>query len=181
MSNLTIELREEQSQAIAGLPYLSLQLERDLTVAVPLKNVRETLVLASDRFTQMPNVHPCLMGLVEHRSNVFWVLDLPQLLGFTPLEANAIETHIAILQIGDAFLGLGIYRTGRVIRFAETEIRSPQDSPMTKIPVEIVPFLRGWLTQPEGTHPNLYVLDAEAIASFDFTITRGLSPLPVYE
>ena len=61
MSSLTIELKEQQSQAIAGLPYLSLRLNPNVTVAVPLKNVRETLVLASDRFTQMPNVHPCLM------------------------------------------------------------------------------------------------------------------------
>ncbi len=170
MNNLTIELREEKSQAIAGLPYLSLQLERDVTVAILLKNVRETLVLATDRFTQMPNVHPCLMGLVEHRSNVFWVLDLPQLLGFVPLQTNAIETHIAILQIGDAFLGLGIYRTGRVVRFTEIDIRLPQDLPKTKIPVEIMPFLRGWLAQPEGSQPNLYVLDAEAIASADLSI-----------
>ena len=170
MSNLTIELREEQAQAIAGLPYLSLQLGRDITAAVPLKNVRETLVLASDRFTQMPNVHPCLMGLIEHRSNVFWVLDLPQLLGFTGIDSSAIEMHIAVLQIGGLFLGLGVYRIGRVIRFAETEIVSPQDSPMTKIPAEIVPFLRGWLTQSEGSHPNLYVLDAEAIASADLSI-----------
>jgi len=168
--NLTIELQEEQTQAIAGLPYLSLRLNPNVTVAVQLKNVRETLVLASDRFTQMPNVHPCLMGLVEHRSNVFWVLDLPQLLGFTGLDSTAIETHIAVLQIGGSFLGLGVYRTGQVFRFAETEIVSPQDSPKTKIPAEIVPFLRGWLTQPEGVNNNLYVLDAEAIASADLSI-----------
>ena len=83
MVDLMIELQEEQSQAIAGLPYLSLQLSPEVKVAVQLKFVRETLVLTTNRFTQMPNVHPCLMGLVEHRSNVFWVLDLPQLLGFT--------------------------------------------------------------------------------------------------
>jgi len=170
MSGLMIDLQEQKTQAIAGLPYLSLQLNPNETVALQLKYVRETLVLSADRFTQMPNVHPCLMGLVEHRSNVFWVLDLPQLLGFTPLETNAIETHIAILQIGDAFLGLGMYRTGRVIRFAETEIISPQDSPRTKIPAEIVPFLRGWLAQSEGTNQNLYVLDANAIASADLSI-----------
>jgi twitching motility protein PilI len=170
MSNLTIELREEQTQAIAGLPYLSLRLNPNVTVAVQLKNVRETLVLASDRFTQMPNVHPCLMGLVEHRSNVFWVLDLPQLLGFAGLDSTAIETHIAVLQIDGSFLGLGVYRIGRVIRFAESEIISPQDLPQTEIPVEIVPFLRGWLPQSEGINNNLYVLDAEAIASHNFTV-----------
>ncbi|PZV12274.1 MAG: hypothetical protein DCF20_18010 [Pseudanabaena sp.] len=170
MSKLTIELLEEKSQAIAGLPHLSLQLERNVTAAVQLKLVRETLVLDADRFTQMPNVHPCLIGLVEHRSNVFWVLDLPQFLGFAPLESNAIDTHIAILQIGGAFLGLGVYRIGRVLRFNETEIVSPLEFPQTKIPIEAVPFLRGWLPNAEGVGKNLYVLDAEAIARHDFTV-----------
>jgi len=164
MSNSVIELREEESQVIAGLPHISLQLDRHVTVALQLKFVRETLVLSSERFTQMPNVHQCLMGLVEHRSNVFWVLDLSQLLGFTPLDSSAIETHIAILQIDGAFLGLGTYRIGRVFRFAETEILSPQELPRTKIPVEILPFLHGWITQPEDIDKILYVLDAEAIA-----------------
>ena len=170
MKGFTIELREEKSQAIAGLPYLSLQLGGDVTVAVQLKYVRETLVLSSERFTQMPNVHPCLMGLVEHRSNVFWVLDLPQLLGFAPLDSTAIEAHIAILQIGGAFLGLGVYRIGMVLRIAETDIASPQELPKTKTPLAIVPFLRGWLAQTGGTSNNLYVLDAEAIASHDFSV-----------
>jgi positive phototaxis protein PixI len=170
MMDLMIELQEEQAQAIAGLPYLSLQLGPDVTVAVQLKFVRETLVLATDRFTQMPNVHPCLMGLVEHRSNVFWVLDLPQLLGFTPIDSTAIETHIAILQIGGTFIGLGVYRVGRVVRLAEPEIVLPRESPNVKTPSELVPFLRGWVIQSEVLNDNLYVLDTEAIASHNFSV-----------
>jgi twitching motility protein PilI len=169
MVDLMIELQEKKAQAIVGLPHLSLLLERNVTAAVQLKYVRETMVLAADRFTQMPNVNPCLMGLVEHRSNVFWVLDLPQFLGFTPLDSTAIETHIAILQIGGAFLGLGVYQIGRVLRFNETEIVSPLEFPQTKIPIESVPFLRGWLPNAEGTGKNLYVLDTEAIASHNFS------------
>ncbi len=168
MESLTIELREEQSQAILGLPYLSLELGGDVTAAVQLRFVRETLVLDSDRFTQMPNVHPCLLGLVEHRSNVFWVLDLPQLLGFTALDSTAIETHIAVLQIGGSFLGLGLERIGRVLRFGEAEIVS-SDS-LINIPSEIEPFLRGGVLQSEAIGNHLYVLDAEAIASHNFSI-----------
>ncbi|MFM7887275.1 MAG: chemotaxis protein CheW [Pseudanabaena sp.] len=170
MSNLMIELRENQTHAIAGLPYLSLDLGQDLVAAVQLKFVRETLVLAAERSTQMPNVHPCLMGLVEHRSNVFWVLDLPQLLGFMPLDSSAIEISITILQIGEAFLGLGVNRIGRVIRFSETEIVSPQELPKTNIPIETVPFLRGWVAQSGETSQHLYVLDAEAIANHKFAL-----------
>lgn len=176
MSNLVIELREEQPLAIAELPYLSLQLNRDVTVAVQLKFVRETLVMPSDRFTQMPNVHHCLMGLIEHRSNVFWILDLPQLLGFPPLDSTAIETHICVLQIGDTFLGLGAYRIGRVVRFPETEILSPHEltkeltQKLTKVktPDEIIPFLHGWIAQPKDFDCSLYVVDAQAIVSHKF-------------
>lgn len=174
MVDLMIELQEEQAQSIAGLPHLSLQLSPNVKVAVQLKFVRETLVLATDRFTQMPNVHPCLMGLVEHRSNVFWVLDLPQLLGFTPIDSTAIETDIAILQIGGAFIGLGVYRVGRVVRFTEPEIVSPRQSPNVKTPTELLPFLRGWVIQSEAgndnLNDNLYVLDTEAIASHNFSV-----------
>ena len=168
MSNLTIELREEQAHAIAGLPYLSLQIDQDVTIALPLKFVRETLVLSSERFTQMPNVHDCLMGLVEHRSNIFWVLDLPQLLGFAPLDSTLIETHIAILHIGTAFLGLGVHRIGRVLRISDVEIVSHLGLPKTRTPAETVPFLHGWVAQLGGTNTNIYVLDADAIANYKF-------------
>lgn len=162
MNTLTLELQEKQEQAIAGLPYLSLQLSPEIVVAVQLKFVRETLVLASERFTQMPNVHPCLVGLVEHRSNVFWVLDLPQLLGFVPMDSTTIEAHIAILQIASMLLGLGVYRIGRVKRIVDTDIRSPvgQDLPMA-----IMPFLRGWVVDAEE---KIYILDTEAIITLNF-------------
>jgi len=167
ISNLLVELHEERQETIDGLPHLSLQLSPEESVAVQLRFVRETVVLASERFTQMPNVHPCLMGLIEHRSNVFWVLDLAQLLGLSPLDSTAIETHIAILQIGGAFLGLGVYRIGRVVRFSETEILSLEKIPRTKAPIAITPFLRGWLPQSEGSDRDLYVLDADKIALND--------------
>ena len=170
MSNLTIELREEKSQAIAGLPYLSLQVERNINVALQLKFVRETLTLASDRFTQMPNVHSCLIGLVEHRSNVFWVLDLPQLLGFESLDSTSVDKHMAVLQVADMFLGLAVSSISRVIRFTETDIVSPLGLPNTKAPLQTVPFLKGCFFPPDTNDNCIYVLDAEAIALTNLSI-----------
>jgi hypothetical protein len=34
--------------------------------------------------------------------------------------------------------------------------------------MEVVPFLRGWVSQVGGTSTNIYVLDAEAIANYKF-------------
>ncbi|PZU98388.1 MAG: chemotaxis protein CheW [Pseudanabaena sp.] len=166
MNSLQVELYQESSQTVVGFPYLSLQLEPNVTVALKLSYVRETLTLAADHFTQMPNVHPCLMGLIEHRSSVFWVLDLPQLLGFAPIDSTVIETHIAVLQIANMFLGLGVYRIGRVKRIIDAEIRSPVGR---ELPSAITPFLQG-LVEEEIDQEKVYVLDVEAIARFSFSV-----------
>jgi len=163
MSDLLMELQEEQKEVINGLPYLSLQLSPAQSIAVQLRFVRETLVLASEKITQMPNVHPCLMGLIEQRSNVFWVMDLAQMLGFEPLDSTSIETHIAILQTGGAFLGLGVFRIGRVLRLSDTDILLPEEIPQTKTSFMTSPFLRGWIPQSGLTDQDLYVLDTDKI------------------
>lgn len=164
MEKQLIELQEDQLKTSTGLSYLALRLNHNLNVALPLGAVRETLVLASERFTQMPNTHPCLMGLIEHRSNVFWVLDLPQLLGLPSLDSTAIETHIAILQMGKLLLGLGVYRIGQVVRFTETEILPLQGLSTINIPDEAKAFLYG-VVRTEGRNSYLYLLDTQAIAS----------------
>ena len=167
-----IELQEDQSLVVAGLPYLSLFLDRETMAAIELKSVRETLVLSAERFTQMPNVHPCLIGLAEHRSHVFWVIDLPQLLGLTPIDFTASETHVAILQIADMFLGLGVYRIGRVQRIAETDIVT---SSSQALPLSAMPFLQGFvMDRTEETEKKLYMLNTDAIIGFEFTANKNL-------
>ncbi len=167
-----IELQDDQSLAVAGLPYLSLFLDHETMAAIELKPVRETLVLAADRFTQMPNVHPCLIGLAEHRSHVFWVIDLPQFLGLPPIDSTAIETHVAILQIADMFLGLGVYRIGRVQQIAETDIATSIAAITSRnIPPPLLPFLQGLVTdRTEENGKKLYMLNIDAIVGFDFTV-----------
>ncbi|MBD2148803.1 chemotaxis protein CheW [Pseudanabaena sp. FACHB-1277] len=170
MSKLLIELQEDQPRTSLGLTYLTLQLGQNLDMAVPLDSIQETIIVSSERFTQMPNTHPCLIGLIEHRSNVFWVLDLPQLLGFTAIDPTALETHVAILQIGASFIGLAVYRIGQVMRFAENRILSPQDLSETNIPNEARKFLSGWLIRPDKGMPRLYLLNTDAIVSHGFSI-----------
>jgi positive phototaxis protein PixI len=168
MADLTIELLETEVKEVVGLPYLCLQLESTVTVAVPLRFIQETLVMFADRFTQMPNVNPCLMGLVEHRSSIFWVFDLPQLLGFTSIDSTAVEYPLAILQTREGLLGMAVRSIGRIVRFADDLIRSPEGA---DLPIAVVPFLRGWVAESDvvGADGAVYVLDTEAIAQNKFS------------
>lgn len=153
-----IELKSTQVLEPTGLAYLSLQLHRQLTIALPLTSVQETLVVAATRLTLMPNVQPYLMGLLEHRSQVFWVLDLLQLLGFDPIDAASLDYPLAILRYPQGLLGLAVDRIGRVIRLPEEAIASPLTEPL---PAAMVPYLRGVVRQT----PPLYVLDLDALVA----------------
>ena len=162
MPNQSIELSEIRVAEISGSPYLSLQLEPDVSVAIDLDLVQETFVTSADQLTLMPNVHPCLIGLIEHRSNIFWTVDLPQLLGFTPFDTTSIDYHIAVLEVRGELLGIAIRRIGRVMRFADEAICSPLD---LNLPAPLTPFLRGVLLQSSiDSEGRIYVLDAESIA-----------------
>jgi len=158
MPNQLIELSQVRVSEVSGSPYLRLQLEPHVSVAIDLPLVQETFVAEANRVTLMPNVHPCLIGLIEHRSSIFWTLDLPQLLGFTPLDSATVDYNIAVLRVRGELLGVAIRRIGRVIRFTDEAIRSPLDQ---NLPATLIPFLRGILPSPEG---KIYVLDAESIA-----------------
>jgi len=162
MPNQSIELSEVRVSEVSGSPYLRLQLEPHVSVAIALPLVQETFVAAVDRLTSMPNVHACLIGLIEHRSSIFWTLDLPQLLGFTPLDSASIDYNIAVLQVRGELLGLAIRRIGQVVHFTDEAIRSPLDR---NLPATLTPFLRGVLpSSDDQSDGKIYVLDAESIA-----------------
>jgi positive phototaxis protein PixI len=158
ISQNTIELLETKTKEVEGLPYLILQLDLNVTVAVQLALVRETVVALASRFTLMPNMQPWVIGLLSHRSSIFWTVDLPQLLGLMPLDTGAEAYSLAVLQSKNLLLGAAIRRVVKVDRYTEDMILSPDEF---SLPASVVPYLRGCVIDPDGM---VFVLDAEAIA-----------------
>lgn len=163
MANSVVELSKVKVAEVSGAKYLTLQLEPDFLVAVQLSLVQETFVAIGDRLTLIPNVAPCLIGLIEHRSSIFWTLDLPQLMGLAPLDSATIDYNIVILKVRGKLLGLATRQIGQVLQFTDEAIRSPLTE---NLPIKIIPFLRGILFEADR---KIYILDAEAIALTDFS------------
>ncbi|MDX2255349.1 MAG: chemotaxis protein CheW [Pseudanabaenaceae cyanobacterium bins.39] len=165
----SIELNQQGSAPVQDSPYLSLELDQQTSIFIELKYIRETLILPVDRIAQIPNVHPCLVGLVEHRGSIFWVVDLPQLFSGTGIDTNAIAIHVAVLQVGDLFLGLGVYRIGKVQTISQDRIypldEQQQISPLVK------PLIQGFVV--DRAEINLhqgYLINVEAMMNFDFNL-----------
>jgi len=120
------------------------------------------LILPSRRLTPMPNMPAPMMGLMNRRSRVIWVVDLAQLLGLSMLDASSTQQYMLILiQVGAVPLGLAVHQVEGITRLKPDAIQSP----VGQVTSALVPYLRGCVLQQQSQKQEiLLVLDGEAIA-----------------
>jgi twitching motility protein PilI len=104
----------------------------------------------------MPNMPPYVMGLLNRRSRVLWVIDLALMLGLPAVETNVQQYNLVIIGNGSSQFGVIVQAVEGVVRLTQTSIRSP----LGQVSSSLVPYLRGCVLQEQEI---LLVLDAEAI------------------
>lgn len=140
----------------SGEVYLKIQIERDTPAALPMQYAREVLVIPTRRLTPIPNMPPCVLGLLNQRSRVFWVVDLAQILQLSPSKKYSQQYQIAIVRADNIPLGLVVARVKGTIRLDRSSIRSP----INTVPPHLAPYVAGCVaTQSEV----ILILDPRAI------------------
>ncbi|MEL6319659.1 MAG: chemotaxis protein CheW [Cyanobacteria bacterium J06626_14] len=172
MNTSALAQRLIQPQGVAGTAYLSFQLNERTPVLFAMKQVHEVIVAPAQQITPMPNMPPCVLGLVTRRSRVMWVVDLAHMLLGSPLSSNVRSYNIIIVRVtqvlqqqnillatshSQSLLGLIVPIMKGVIRFSPDLIQMPRGH----FAPSLMPCLRGCLLQQDDM---LLVLDAEAIA-----------------
>jgi positive phototaxis protein PixI len=140
----TLNLQSDRTKKAVGQTYLKLQLDTKTQAALAMDAAQEVIVVSSESLTFMPNMPTCVLGLLNQRSRVYWVVDLPQLLEMQPLPSDAQQYNIAIVRSGNAALALP-----EVIQ-----------SPIGTVAPGLTPYLRGLV--PQGKE-ILLVLEPQAI------------------
>jgi positive phototaxis protein PixI len=145
----------------AGDAYLKFHLNRQTPAVFAMRYVQEALVLPARRLTPMPNMPAPMMGLMNRRSRVIWVVDLAQLLGLSVLDTTSTQQYTLILiQVGSVPLGLAVHQVEGITRLEADAIQSP----IGQVTASLVPYLRGCiLQQGEQKKEILLVLEGEAI------------------
>ncbi len=151
-----VNLQSGQQNKNNGEPYLRLQLDTQTQAILPMQFAREVMIVAASRLTMIPNMPLPILGLLNQRSRISWVVDLPQLLGMTPLSVNLQQYNLAITQMGNIPLGLAIPEIQGVIRIETEQIQSP----IGTVTSHLVPYLQGCILQDQEV---LLILDPEAI------------------
>jgi twitching motility protein PilI len=155
MNSPTTERSILSSPQVKGEAYLKLQLDAKNLILIPMQQARQVLQTPAERLSAIPNMPVCILGLLNQRSRVIWVADLPQMLGLEPLDLDAQGYSVAVVQVGTLVLGLAVNAVAGVVR---------SESPITPIAegsaiAKLTPYLLGTLKQEE----TFLVLDGRAI------------------
>ena len=156
MNNLNNNLMINKSQSSLADTYLKFQLNEFTYAALPVKYLHEVVVVPVESIPSIPNMPACVLGLINWRSRIIWVIDLPNMLN---LEANnriRRQHKILVIQAESTSLALVVPEIIGTTRLVANDIESSQE----KFSSELVPYLRGWVLQNQQ---QLLVLDTQAI------------------
>ncbi len=135
---------------VQGEPYLRCQLTAQMSGLVSMEFVQESLLVSGEHITFIPNMSSFVMGLMSSRDRVFFVIDLPHLLGLAS-PCPLLQTYqMIVLRISplmsqpanpdkEMFLGLVVPRIQGVMRVMSEERETDQED----FSSELTPYLQG--------------------------------------
>jgi len=149
-----LEPQINQTDNPAGDSYLNFYLNKHYLAALSMAHAQEVIVVPLSRITLMPNMPECVLGLLNRRNRVIWVVSLAGLLNLQKPDTIAGQYQIVIVRVGQISLGFVVQEVKGVTRFAPESIQSPLN-----VNLELAAYLSGCIESNE----TLLVLNAEAI------------------
>lgn len=156
MNNSKITLAAKPIDHNQGDGYLRFQLNKQAPAVLPMRYTQEAIVVPVESITSMPNMPSCILGLMNWRSHIVWVVDLPRMFNLESLDHRFGQFNIIIIRVESLLLGLVVQEIKGTTKFMPDEIRSP----VGQVASSLVPYLRGCVVQQKEV---LLVLDAQAI------------------
>ncbi len=135
---------------IQGEPYLRCQLTPQMSGLVSMEFVQESLLVPGKQITFIPNMSSFVMGLMTSRDRVFFLIDLPHLMGLSS-PCPLLQTYqIIVLRISSLMspttnpnqeirLGLVVPCVQGVMRVISEQIVPSQPD----ISSELTPYIQG--------------------------------------
>ncbi|TVP65476.1 MAG: purine-binding chemotaxis protein CheW [Nodularia sp. (in: Bacteria)] len=157
MNNSKIIVAQQPNQNNFVNSYLKFKLNQQTTANISMNHTQEAVILPVESITPMPNMLPCILGLMNWRSHIIWAIDLPRMLNLEFLDSRLRQYNIIVIQVESLLLGLVVHEIKGITKFMSDDIQSP----VGQVASSLVPYLRGCVVQEEET---LLVLDAQSLA-----------------
>lgn len=133
--------------------YIKFQLNQQTGAVLSIAHTQEVIVVPVTSVTAIPNMPACILGLMNWRSHIIWVVDLPKMFNLECLDHRLYQCNIIVIQIESMILGLVVQEIKGTTKFIVDDVRSP----IGQVASSLVPYLCGCVVQQEQI---LLVLDA---------------------
>ena len=140
--------------------YLKFQLNQQTGAVLSISHTQEAIIVPVTSVTAIPNMPACILGLMNWRSHIIWVVDLPRMFNLECLDHRLRQYNIIVIQIESIILGLVVQEIKGTTKFIADDIRSP----VGQVASSLVPYLCGCVVQQEEI---LLVLNAIHILRSD--------------
>ncbi|WP_017652766.1 chemotaxis protein CheW [Fortiea contorta] len=156
MNSSKLTLSSKPNQNNLGDGYLKFQLNQQTAAVLAMRHTQEAVIVPVESVTAMPNIPGCILGLMNWRSRIIWVIDLPRMLNLESLDYRLRQYNVIVVRVESLLVGLVVQEIKGTTKFMPDEIRSP----VGHVASSLVPYLRGCTVQQQEI---LLVLDAQAI------------------
>lgn len=131
------------SSKVAGDLFLRVELTDDMTVGFSLDLVEEVQTINIDQITPIPNMNEEILGLVQARGYIFWLIDLSRLLRFPSLQNRRRQYEMIMMSLQSStlspsspkdslnskqFLGFAVQQIKGTFRVSPEDIVSPDSN-----------------------------------------------------
>lgn len=162
-----------QSQTVLNEAYLRLQLTPTVQALLAMQAVQEVMALPAQRLTPIPNMPAHVLGLMNRRSRVLWVMNLAHLLEMPGFKVDRRQYDLVLLQVDSVALAFVVHQVDSLCWLPPDQIQPPP----LQVPVLLQSYLRGCVVRNQETW---FVLDPTRLAAIcapsDQAPASALSP-----
>lgn len=127
--------------------------------------VTEVITISSKELLAVPQMPYCVLGIYSWRSEMLWVVDLENLLGYPPSLAEDTDEEqtllVMVIQIQGQSMGLVVSQIDNII---EHNLERFKSSSAELFSEDIMPFLYGYFTDRDNN--IVMLIDAEEVFNF---------------
>lgn len=126
--------------------------------------VTEVITISPEDILPVPQMFYCVLGIYSWRSEMLWIVDLENLLGYPPPlnENNVAKDHLVmVIQVQGQSIGLVVSGIDSLIEHDLSKFKSSSAEIFSE---DVLPFLHGYFTSADND--IVMLIDAEEIFNF---------------
>jgi twitching motility protein PilI len=168
MTNSKLALYYQTGKNSLEDSYLQFQINQQTTAVLSISQIQEAIIVPIESVTSMPNMPAYILGLMNWRSRVIWVIDLPKMFNLEGLSYHSRKYNVIVIKVESNLLGLVVQEIKGTTKLMADDIHSP----VGQVAASLVPYLCGCVEQKEET---LLVLDGNNIVNYSHSSSNELS------